>query len=193
MMLNNHLDAYRKKRDFQSTPEPRGKNGFKYTHHPIFVVQQHAASHMHFDFRLEIDGVLKSWAIPKGPSISHRDKRLAIQTEDHPLEYQNFEGVIPDGHYGAGVVIVWDKGHFEHQSTGSSLLDEFNNGHLIITLHGKKLKGGYILQRFRKSNPTQWLFIKLKDMYDKSNAHIMKNERSVISGLTIKELGAKSS
>jgi bifunctional non-homologous end joining protein LigD len=191
-MQDDKLEIYRRKRDFKSTPEPHANTVAQSSQKPVFVVQLHAASRLHYDFRIEIDGVLKSWALPKGPSISHQDKRLAIQTEDHPLEYQNFEGIIPEGNYGAGIVLIWDRGYFEYQHIGSSLINEYNNGHVIITLYGKKLRGGYILQRFRKANHTQWLFIKLKDKYDQSNTRFVNDERSVVSGKTLEDFSKRS-
>jgi DNA ligase D-like protein (predicted 3'-phosphoesterase) len=192
-MSNKLLESYRNKRDFALTPEPKGLSLGKYSStKQAFVIQMHAASKLHYDFRLEIDGVLKSWAVPKGPSLNHQDKRLAIQTEDHPLEYQHFEGVIPPGQYGAGIVLIWDKGYFEHLSTGSTLIEDYNNGHLIINLHGKKLKGKFILQRLRKSSSVQWLLIKLKDNHDRMQPPITDKERSVVSGMTLKQIASKS-
>ncbi|HDD35230.1 MAG TPA: 3'-phosphoesterase [Candidatus Desulfofervidus auxilii] len=118
----------------------------------IFVVQEHHATHLHWDFRLALDGVLKSWAIPKEPPTKKGIKRLAIQTEDHPLEYANFEGEIPPGHYGAGKVIIWDKGHYE--------LIKREPDKLVFTLYGKRLKGQYVLFRFPKGGEGAWLFFK---------------------------------
>ena len=142
------LAAYRKKRTFATTREPRGA-GARSHEHLIFVVQKHRASHLHYDFRLEVDGVLKSWAVPKGPSLDPRQKRLAIRVEDHPYEYKNFEGTIPKGNYGAGEVIVWDRGTYRNADGDGevNLLKALRKDALSIVLRGKKLKGGFSLVR----------------------------------------------
>src|SRR5271155_5942034 len=127
------LSDYRQKRDFKATPEPPGKGGVHRGN--SFVVQEHHARRLHYDFRLEIDGVLKSWAVPKGPSLNPSDKRLAVQTEDHPLEYGKFHGVIPAGHYGAGEVKIWDNGTFEPEGSLSAS-EQINRGALKFVLHG---------------------------------------------------------
>src|SRR5438093_921786 len=130
------LGEYRKKRRFGETPEPRGKTAHKGAE--IFVIQKHAARRLHYDLRLELGGVLKSWAVPKGPSLNPGDKRLAIQVEDHPFEYRTFEGTIPEGNYGAGEVIVWDEGHYRAAGEGGAreLRDGLEHGHLNLVLDG---------------------------------------------------------
>jgi DNA ligase D-like protein (predicted 3'-phosphoesterase) len=144
------LATYRAKRNFRRTPEPRGRV-HKPSRKPIFVIQQHAARALHYDFRLEAGGVLKSWAVPKGPSLKPKDKRLAMPTEDHPLEYATFEGVIPEDEYGAGPMIVWDTGTYrnvtDHDGTSVPLEDGLRVGRIRIWLDGKKLHGGYALTR----------------------------------------------
>src|SRR4249919_2408904 len=131
------LDEYRRKRDFRKTPEPHGKRAAQPRGKLSFVVQKHDASHLHYDFRLEWDGVLKSWAVPKGPDLNPANKRLAMQVEDHPLEYGDFEGTIPQGEYGGGTVMLWDQGAWEPVGDAAKGLRE---GHLKFTLHGQKLK-----------------------------------------------------
>src|SRR3954471_18985070 len=116
-------------------------------HGPAFVIQKHAATSLHYDFRLEVDGVLKSWAVPKGPSTDPRDKRLAMEVEDHPLEYRDFEGVIGEGGYGAGQVIVWDNGTYENLLEDQSMAEALERGHARVWLHGEKVRGGYTLRR----------------------------------------------
>lgn len=175
---------YMKKRDLKKSPEPKMKK--KKTGRSIFVIQKHDASHLHYDFRLEIDGVLKSWAIPKGPSTDPKDKRLAILTEDHPIDYADFEGVIPEGNYGAGKVIVWDKGTFSNKKD-KTLSEQFDDGVLEVEIKGKKIEGGYALRRFRGEK--NWLLIKMKD--DKADARrnpVSSEPESVISGKKIEEL-----
>lgn len=136
----------------------------------IFVIQRHAASHLHFDLRLELNGVLKSWAIPKQPSMTPSIKRLAIQVEDHDLDYAYFEGTIPEGHYGAGKVTIWDHGHYhalgvsDRKQSESILKKQFSQGEMSFTLSGTKLKGDFALVRMKKNNPDEnlWLFLKMK-------------------------------
>jgi|SRR5579875_231963 len=155
------LKEYRQKRSFTETPEPSGKVGRARGNR--FVVQEHHARRLHYDFRLEIKGVLKSWAVPKGPSMSPADKRLAIQTEDHPLEYGTFEGTIPKGHYGAGEVAIWDSGTFEAEGALPASA-QLERGELKFTLHGKRLKGSFVLVRLRGNRiKNEWLLIKHRD------------------------------
>ena len=160
-MNHKKLGTYKDKRNFSITSEPKATTHTRDHSKLSFVVQKHAASHLHYDFRLEMEGVLKSWAVPKGPSLNPEDKRLAVQTEDHPLAYQHFEGIIPAGQYGGGTVLIWDKGSY-HSSKNSSLTEDYKKGHLVITLKGKKLKGDFVLQRIKDGEKPQWLLIKLK-------------------------------
>lgn len=185
-MRKNKLEKYEKKRDFNETNEPSGKKG-KGKNEKIFVVQKHQASNLHYDFRLVIDGVLKSWAIPKGPSMNPKEKRLAIQTEDHPIDYQDFEGVIPEGQYGAGKVIVWDKGEYKYKNDDNvkDIKEGLEKGEIKIELRGEKLKGVFVMVKMKGK---QWLLIKKKDKYSKKK---VKNEKSVKSGKTIEEIGDK--
>ena len=152
------LTNYKKKRSFEKTPEPSGGVESK-AKGDIFVVQKHHASHLHYDFRLEVDGVLKSWAVPKGPSSDPKDKRLAVMTEDHPLEYADFAGVIPEGEYGAGTVEIWDKGTWEPVNDVAEGLEQRK---LEFVLYGKKLKGAWVLVGM-KNSPKTWLLIKKRD------------------------------
>ena len=161
------LEGYKQKRHFATTPEPRPRRG-KAHRRPLFVVQEHHASRLHYDFRLEADGVLKSWAVPKQPSLNPAIKRLAVQVEDHPLEYANFSGEIPAGQYGAGLVHIWDKGTYEnilaHKPHPQSIAEGINAGHLEVQLHGRKLKGNFALIRMaRRGHKASWLLIKMQD------------------------------
>lgn len=164
------LTLYKKKRDFKSTLEPEGKFNPEVSK-LSFVVQRHKASHLHYDFRLEMNGVLKSWAVPKGPSMNPGDKRLAMMVEDHPYDYKDFEGIIPEGNYGAGIVEIWDKGFYsdlessEKKKTEKKLLEELKAGSLKFTLYGKKLKGDFALVRMKSKGENTWLLIKHKDKY----------------------------
>lgn len=158
-MTSNPLAEYRRKRRFGRTPEPRG--GRHVASDRLFVTQKHDATNLHYDFRLEEGGVLKSWAVPKGPSVDPSQKRLAVAVEDHPIEYARFEGVIPEGEYGAGVVMVWDIGTYELDE-GTSFESAYRRGILKFMLHGKKLKGAWTLVRMRGR---QWLLVKQRDRY----------------------------
>jgi bifunctional non-homologous end joining protein LigD len=177
------LAKYRTKRDFKVTSEPKGlarKDAPQET--LIFVVQKHQASHLHYDFRLEWDGVLLSWAIPKGPSLDPSIKRLAMAVEDHPVEYASFEGIIPEGQYGGGTVMVWDQGTWEPETDVDSGL---RNGELKFSLHGKKLRGSWVLVRTKRSpgkkERASWLLIKHRDRYASTADVVSEKPRSVVS------------
>jgi DNA ligase D-like protein (predicted 3'-phosphoesterase) len=186
------LSRYNLKRDFNSTPEPKSEVE-KSKKEFIFVVQKHAASQLHYDFRLELNGVLKSWAIPKGPSMNSEEKRLAIMVEDHPYAYKDFEGTIPEGNYGAGNVIVWDNGTYSLADSGNteSIEEHFKSGlqkgHLSFILDGKKLKGEFALVKLKIKQKDAWLLIKKDDEYASESDVLLKNE-SVISGLTLEAM-----
>lgn len=163
------LAKYKQKRDFKQTSEPvSGKAEGKH----IFVVQRHHASRLHYDFRLEIDGTLKSWAVPKGPSLNPADKRLAMEVEDHPYDYKDFEGQIPAGNYGAGYVYIWDKGTFELLDKKGNALKEWKSGSMKVVLHGKKLKGEFAIVKMKGGREENaWLLIKHKDKYAVDTAY----------------------
>jgi bifunctional non-homologous end joining protein LigD len=176
------LTEYKKKRKFDKTPEPgpkkkRTKSG------RMFVVQKHRATQLHYDFRLEADGVLKSWAVPKGPSLDPTVKRLAMQVEDHPVDYAKFEGVIPEGEYGGGTVMVWDYGTYEpeQEDVGAAL----RKGELKFTLDGQKLKGGWVLVRTRDR---QWLLIKHRDYYNTEEEVTEMAPASILTRRTLAEI-----
>src|SRR5438552_14296999 len=183
------LQEYRRKRRFAETPEPPPKVAQKDRHR--FVVQKHRASHLHFDFRLEMEGVLKSWAVPKGPSLDPADKRLAMMVEDHPVSYFDFEGIIPPGNYGAGTVMVWDVGTWEPQGDPHAMLEK---GDLKFVLHGQKLKGSFVLARMRSRRPgskgTEWLLIKHRDEYAISGYDINQYDYSVLTHRTLEQIAA---
>lgn len=181
------LDEYNKKRDLKKTGEPEGKEIGKIGSRLSFVIQKHDARQLHYDFRLEVDGILKSWAIPKGPSTDPEEKRLAIMVEDHPLEYKKFEGVIPEGQYGAGTVIVWDKGHYrnvnEKEGDIVPMDKSIEEGHIEIELYGEKLKGKYALVRTEFREKNEWLMVKMNDEYaDARQNPVSTRPESVISG-----------
>ncbi|MGA3293819.1 MAG: DNA ligase D [Candidatus Acidiferrales bacterium] len=181
------LQEYRRKRRFSETPEPRG--GAKAARGNHFVVQEHHATRLHYDFRLEVDGVLKSWAVPKGPSLNPSDKRLAVQTEDHPLDYAKFEGTIPKGNYGAGEVIVWDEGTFDPEGPLPAS-QQIERGELKFTLHGQKLNGSFVLVKLRSSRwgkpGKDWLLIKHRDSAAQDDWNIAEHSESVLSGRIIR-------
>jgi bifunctional non-homologous end joining protein LigD len=217
------LGDYLRKRNFKKTPEPKGGGSqpdssgrniaFPTRGEPAvlradrfrqksrakdptlhFVVQEHHASRLHYDFRLELDGVLKSWAIPKGPSLNPHDRHLAIMTEDHPLEYRHFEGAIPEGNYGAGNVIIWDQGTYQARKPGNDaikeLRKELKKGHITFIVHGKKLKGEFALIKLHGDDPKAWLLIKKGDEFASAQDVTAKDE-SVVSGKKVDELGGK--
>jgi bifunctional non-homologous end joining protein LigD len=187
------LELYRKKRNFKTTPEPAGRVGRRRSRELSFVIQKHAASHLHYDFRLELNGVLLSWAVPKGPSLDPADKRLAMHVEDHPLEYGEFEGVIPPKQYGSGTVLLWDRGHWEPQGDAEAA---FRQGKLKFVLHGEKLHGGWLLVKShggKYGGEKSWLLIKERDEYARTgaDAHIVDTEPdSVASGRDIDAIAA---
>jgi bifunctional non-homologous end joining protein LigD len=169
------LAEYNRKRRFGVTPEPAGKQGQAKKEDLQFVVQKHRASRLHYDFRLEHDGVMLSWAVPKGPSLDPSVKRFAMQTEDHPIEYNQFEGVIPEGEYGGGTVMIWDRGTWEPEVEDVDRALE--KGDFKLKLYGKKLHGSWVLVRMRSR---QWLLIKHRDKYAATKDITTKN-RSVVS------------
>src|SRR5258705_7291374 len=179
--VTDSLATYRAKRSPDSSPEPVGT--VSVIPGRLFVVHKHAASHLHFDLRMEMDGVLKSWAVPKGPSYDMADKRLAVRVEDHPLEYGDFEGIIPKGNYGAGGIIVWDRGEWIALEDWREGLEK---GKLLFELRGYKLHGKWTLVKIKKSE-RDWLLIKERDAWVKSPGDQFV-ETSVLSGLTVDEV-----
>ena len=196
--MADRLERYRRKRDPDRTPEPgvRGDGAPKRRPRggaPRFVIQKHDASSLHYDFRLEVDGTLRSWAVPKGPSTDPRVKRLAVEVEDHPLEYADFEGVIGEG-YGSGAVIVWDAGTYRNLDEERSMAEALDGGHAKVWLEGEKLQGGWTLQRTGGGRKPQWLLIKRRD----EGADARRNPEStqpesVKSGRTIEQVANQES
>jgi DNA ligase D-like protein (predicted 3'-phosphoesterase) len=190
-MARDPLHEYGRKRDFSKTPEPQGATVAQRGER--FVIQKHAATRLHYDFRLEVAGVLKSWAVPKGPSMNPKDKRLAVPTEDHPLDYIDFEGVIPKGEYGGGSVIVWDAGSYRNTTTSRgkpvTMLDALDRGHVSVWLDGHKLSGGFALTRVARGTDERWLLVKMRD--ERSDAQrdpVEAEPQSVLSGRTVEQL-----
>lgn len=193
-MEKGQLEDYRARRNFTITAEPYGKNEVK-AKGPIFVVQKHDARRLHYDFRIEIDGVLKSWAIPKGPSMDPSQKRLAVPTDDHPIEYAYFEGVIPEGEYGAGPVMIWDLGTYENVKREDGKLipmkKSYKEGRIEINLDGEKLHGSFALIRTlrKKNDQPLWLLIKMKDEYASARRNLLARQpKSVLTGRTLKQI-----
>lgn len=200
------LEKYREKRDFSKTPEPAGGSHAKRGQASLaFVVQKHAASHLHFDFRLELDGVMKSWAVPKGPSLDPSVKRLAMQVEDHPIDYNSFEGTIPQGEYGGGTVMIWDRGTYEPDRDAAArtaddrsdvqvLRDGYERGDLKFVLHGSRLKGSWVLVRTRmgrgaETGRQQWLLIKHRDADARPGSDIVAEvDTSVVTKRTMEAI-----
>src|SRR5215475_2228847 len=187
MPRSNKLAEYQKKRQFDHTPEPSGAESPAKTE-PTFVVQKHAARRLHYDFRLAMDGTLKSWAVPKGPSLNPDDKRLAVQTEDHPLDYANFEGNIPEGSYGAGTVMVWDRGTFQPEGNLDPV-KQIDRGEIKFTLNGEKLRGSFVLVKLKHSEKgNEWLMIKHKDSAVDPQWNIDDHDGSVLTGRVLDEI-----
>ena len=160
------------------------------SHDGRFVIQLHDASQRHYDFRLEVDGVLKSWAVPKGPSTDPAEKRLAVEVEDHDLDYADFEGVIPEGNYGAGTVMVWDRGPYRNLADETTMGEAVENGLIEVWLEGEKIAGGYALKRIEGGDKPQWLLIKMRDdAADARRNPVSTETKSVKTGRTLDEIG----
>jgi DNA ligase D-like protein (predicted 3'-phosphoesterase) len=193
MTAHDKLSDYRKKRDLGESPEPSGASSSS-GDEPVFVIQKHDASNLHYDLRLEVDGVLKSWAVPKGPSTDPDDKRLALPTEDHPLDYADFEGVIPEDQYGGGTVLLWDRGPYrnlraEKDDDGASMAEALDQGKVEVWLEGSKIRGGYALVRTGGGDDSRWLLIKMDD--DEADARrkpTSTEPESVASGRDLDEI-----
>jgi len=192
-MAKPALKLYQTKRDFSKTAEPSGEHRVAPSPRLRFVVQKHAARQLHYDFRLEWDGVFKSWAVARGPSIDPADKRLAVEVEDHPLDYGDFEGTIPKGEYGGGTVMLWDRGYWTPEGDKPTQ-DAFVSGDLKFTLEGSKLEGSWVLVRMRGDRfggkRTNWLLIKHRDVNSKAGGtdELLNDDRSVASGRTMQQI-----
>ncbi len=187
------VKKYRTKRNFEKTTEPKGKSQKKTkTDQSIFVIQKHDASNIHFDFRLEVDGVLKSWAVPKGLSTDPSEKRLAMQTEDHPLDYADFEGYIPEENYGAGTVMIWDRGTYKNirkEKDNISMKTSLEEGKVEVWLKGEKLSGGYVLIHTGKRGENQWLIKKMEDNQADARRNPVKTEnKSVVTNRSMHKI-----
>ena len=188
------LEEYRRKRDFSRTAEPRGGR-VRAARKLAYVIQKHAARNLHYDLRLELDGVMKSWAVPKGPSLDPSVKRLAMQVEDHPIEYNTFEGAIPKGEYGGGTVMLWDRGTYEYGGDDPDPIEGLRRGYekgdFKFVLHGKRLQGSWVLVRIRRGSPSkpQWLLIKHRDEFADTETDVTEEyQSSVATGRTMEEI-----
>ena len=193
-MADSKLSKYRSKRDFNKTAEPSGEAAVAPTARRRFVIQKHDASHLHFDLRLELDGVFKSWALPRGPSLDPKEKRLAVEVEDHPLEYGDFEGTIPEGEYGGGTVMLWDRGYWTLEGDKSPE-DQLKSGNLKFSLDGQRLHGSWVLVRMKRDRNggkrTNWLLIKHRDEFAREDSgEPSDDDRSVASGRTMAEIAS---
>jgi bifunctional non-homologous end joining protein LigD len=192
--MASKLATYRAKRDFEKTKEPSGATKVRKGEYPRFVIQKHDATRLHYDLRLEHDGVFKSWAVTKGPSLNPKDKRLAVEVEDHPLDYGDFEGTIPKGEYGGGTVMLWDRGYWLPE--GDEDIDAaLKKGELKFVLAGDKLKGSFVLVRMKGDKyggkRNNWLLIKHKDEWSDSDGEAaLKKDKSVASGRTMSQIAA---
>jgi len=191
-MAEGSLEEYRKRRDFDRTSEPRGAGSGADGRR--FVIQKHDASSLHYDLRLEVDEVLRSWAVPKGPSTDPSEKRLAVPTEDHPLEYADFEGMIPEGEYGAGTVMVWDSGTYRNLSEGNEgeqrpIGEALESGQASFWLEGEKIRGGYALTRIGSGEDERWLLVKIDDEEADARRNPVSTEPdSVKTGRSLEEI-----
>ena len=199
------LTEYRRKRDFGRTAEPEGGGGTERAtpaDRLDFVIQKHAATRLHYDLRLELDGVMKSWAVPKGPSADPSIKRLAMQVEDHPMEYNTFEGTIPKGEYGGGTVMLWDRGWYEPEKGGGEdgVREGLRKGDLKVVFHGKRMKGSWVLVRTRgwgggsggSSDKPSWLLIKHRDEYVEAGDELTeRNLTSIVTKRTMEQIGGE--
>jgi DNA ligase D-like protein (predicted 3'-phosphoesterase) len=192
--MPDRLERYRRKRDAATTPEPgvrderAPRRRRRRAKEPRFVIQKHDASTLHYDFRLEVDGTLRSWAVPKGPSTDPRERRLAVEVEDHPLEYGDFEGVIGEG-YGSGAVIVWDAGTYRNLDEDRSMAEALDDGHAKVWLDGEKLRGGWTLHRTNAGAKPQWLLIKRRDKGADARRNPQSTQpESVKTGRTVEEV-----
>jgi bifunctional non-homologous end joining protein LigD len=190
-MARQKLASYRAKRDFERTSEPSGARAMAPAPRLRYVMQKHAARRLHYDLRLELDGVFRSWAVTKGPSLDPNQKRLAVEVEDHPLDYGDFEGTIPKGQYGGGTVMLWDRG-FWMPMGGVDPRNALKNGELKFTLSGKKLKGEFVLVRMaaRGDQWRNWLLIKGRDAYAAGGDTVSANARSIASNRTMEQIAA---